>query len=62
MTEASTHVAEFVAARDLLLSQRGDYRSVCFFYAPLFYLQLHPESLLRGKPGDAALPTGRSRP
>jgi len=26
------------------------------------YLQLHPESLLRGKPGDAALPTGRSKP
>jgi len=26
------------------------------------YLQLHPESLLRGKPGDPALPAGRSRP
>jgi paraquat-inducible protein B len=27
------------------------------------YLQLHPESLLRGKPGDPALPTtGRNRP
>jgi acetyl-CoA synthetase len=28
MTEAPTPVAEFVAARDLLLSQRGDYRAV----------------------------------
>jgi paraquat-inducible protein B len=26
------------------------------------YLQLIPESLLRGKPGDPALPAGRSRP
>jgi paraquat-inducible protein B len=26
------------------------------------YLQLHPESLLRGKPGDPALPAGRTRP
>ena len=26
------------------------------------YLQLHPESLLRGKPGDPALPAGRNRP